>query len=56
MLDSVKPTVVFLISIPLAFVSTTFAMLFWLVGIPLTALIGRLTGVQADELRTNLEG
>ena len=55
-LDSVKPTVVFLISIPLAFVSTTFAMLFWLVGIPLTALIGRLTGVQADELRTNLEG
>jgi uncharacterized membrane protein len=48
-LMSLSPVVVFLLSIPVAFVSTTLAVLMWFLGIPLGALAERWKPQGADE-------
>jgi uncharacterized membrane protein len=47
---SLAPVVFFLLSIPIAFVSTTLAVCFWFLGIPLAAVAGRWKPEGADEL------
>jgi uncharacterized membrane protein len=49
-LMSLSPVVFFLLSIPVAFVSTTLAVCFWFLGIPLAAVAGRWKPEGADEL------
>jgi len=54
--NSSLPSVLFLISIPLAFVSSLLAVLLWLLAIPIGLLIDRWTGVRSKSLRDKLEG
>jgi uncharacterized membrane protein len=49
-LNSISPVGVFLLSIPLAFISTTLAACFWLVTIPFAQFIQRWKPEGADEL------
>ena len=49
-LGSLSPMVVFLTSIPLAFLSTTWALLWWLVGSLLAGwLLGRMNAVPPED-------
>jgi uncharacterized membrane protein len=54
--NSTLPSVLFLISIPLAFVSSLLATLLWLLAIPIGLVIDRLTGVRSKSLRDKLDG
>jgi uncharacterized membrane protein len=54
--NSTLPSVLFLISIPVAFVSSLLAVLLWLLAIPIGLVIDRLTGVRSKALRDKLEG
>jgi uncharacterized membrane protein len=47
---SLAPVVFFLLSIPVAFISTTLAVCTWFLGIPLAAIAGRWKPEGADEL------
>ena len=47
---SLSPVLFFLLSIPIAFVSTTLAVCFWFLGIPLAAVAERWKPEGADEL------
>jgi uncharacterized membrane protein len=47
---SLAPVVFFLLSIPIAFVSSTLAVCTWFLGIPLAAIAGRWKPEGADEL------
>src|SRR5262249_27977404 len=49
-LMSLVPVAVFLLSIPVAFVSTTLAALSWLLGLPISVLAQRWKPEGADEL------
>jgi uncharacterized membrane protein len=49
-LMSLSPVAFFLLSIPVAFVSTTLAVCFWFLGIPLAAVAERWKPEGADEL------
>ena len=49
-LMSLSPVVFFLLSIPVAFVSTTLAVCFWFLGIPLAAVAERWKPKGADDL------
>ena len=56
LINSTVPTLLFLVSIPLAFfVSTTVAMLSWLLTVPLGMIVSRLTGVDGHQLRDALD-
>jgi uncharacterized membrane protein len=54
--NSTLPSVLFGLSIPLAFVSSRLAVLLWLLAIPIGLVIDRLTGVRSKALRDQLEG
>ena len=47
---SLSPVIFFVLSIPVAFVSTTLAVLFWFLGIPLAAIAERWKPEGADEM------
>ena len=47
---SLAPVLFFLLSIPIAFVSTTLAVCVWFLGIPLAAVAERWKPEGADEL------
>ena len=47
---SLSPVLFFLLSIPVAFISTTLAVCFWFLGIPLAAIADRWKPEGADEL------
>jgi uncharacterized membrane protein len=49
-LMSLSPVLFFALSIPVAFVSTTLAVCFWFLGIPLAAVAGRWKPEGTDEL------
>ena len=49
-LMSLAPVLFFLLSIPIAFISTTLAVCFWFLGIPLAAVAARWKPEGADEL------
>jgi uncharacterized membrane protein len=50
---SLSPVLFFLLSIPIAFVSTTLAVCFWFLGIPLAAVAERWKPEGADDLLLN---
>jgi uncharacterized membrane protein len=50
---SLSPVLFFMLSIPVAFVSTTLAVCTWFLGIPLAAIAGRWKPEGADELLIN---
>jgi uncharacterized membrane protein len=50
---SLSPVLFFMLSIPVAFVSTTLAVCFWFLGIPLAVIAGRWKPEGADELLLN---
>lgn len=54
LIESSVPTVLFLLSIPLAFVSTTIAMLSWLLSVPLGMVVSRLSKIPGDDLKEAL--
>jgi hypothetical protein len=56
LINSTAPSVLFVISIPLAFVSSLLAVLLWLLNLPLGLVIDRLTGVRSKSLRDQLDG
>jgi uncharacterized membrane protein len=47
---SLSPVIFFVLSIPVAFLSTTLAVLFWFLGIPLAAIAERWKPERADEM------